>query len=330
MTYNTIAVWIPGQGKPFTNLDHPAKPTRGDGATLRPVRYQITYESTYRYSAPVVGNFNRLRMRPRSGGTQRCEHFDVSVTPTPDRLATYEDLFGNEVTELLVAAPLQRLRIQVDAMVATTAPMPPPEGSWSDLHAERYRLAAGPYRYHPYGYLHENPQLSGIVDDARAGTPAATLANVTSLVHERFRYESDVTNSQTTTPEFVALGAGVCQDFAHLALALLRSHDIGARYVSGYFFTSPDDQLDTSAEVQTHAWIEALLPVDGDSDPVWFATDPTNAIVAGADHVKIGHGRMYGDVSPVEGTFSGDADSTVEAHVTMRRVPSATDDLEVR
>ncbi len=91
------------------------------------MRYQITYESTYRYSSPVVGNFNRLRMRPRSDGTQRCEHFDVSVTPRPDRLATYEDLFGNEVTELLVAAPLQRLRIQVDATVATTEPMPPPK-----------------------------------------------------------------------------------------------------------------------------------------------------------------------------------------------------------
>src|SRR5450631_1968707 len=84
------------------------------------MRYQITYESTYRYTAPVVGNFNRLRMRPRSDGTQRCEHFDISVTPNPDRVATYEDLFGNEVTEVLVAAPLQRLRIQIDATVATT------------------------------------------------------------------------------------------------------------------------------------------------------------------------------------------------------------------
>jgi transglutaminase-like putative cysteine protease len=294
------------------------------------MRYQITYESTYRYSAPVVGNFNRLRMRPRSDGTQRCEHFDVSVTPRPDRLATYEDLFGNEVTELLVAAPLQRLRIQVDATVATTEPMPPPEGSWSDLQGEHYRLAAGAYRYHPYGYLHESPDLADLVGEVRGSTPAETLRNVTSIVNERFRYEPGVTDARTTTPTFVALGAGVCQDFAHLALALLRSHDIGARYVSGYFFTSPDGEGGTSAEVQTHAWIEALLPVDGDSDPVWFGTDPTNAIIAGRDHVRIGHGRMYADVSPVEGTFSGDAESTVDAHVTMRRVPSPSEDLALR
>jgi len=291
------------------------------------MRYEITYESTYRYSAAVVGNFNRLRMRPRSDGTQRCEHFDVSITPTPDRLTTYEDLFGNEVTELLVAAPLQRLRIQVDATVATTEPMPPPEGSWSDLQTDGYRAAAGAYRYHPYGYLHENPELAELVEAVRGATPADTLRNVTRVIPERFRYESGVTNAHTTTPEFVELGAGVCQDFAHLALALLRSHDLGARYVSGYFFTSPQGEAGTSAEVQTHAWIEALLPVDGGSDPDWFATDPTNAIIAGSDHVKIGHGRMYGDVSPIEGTFSGNAKSTVEAHVTMRRVPTAANAL---
>jgi transglutaminase-like putative cysteine protease len=284
------------------------------------MRYEITYESTYRYSAPVVGNFNRLRMRPTTGGTQRCEHYDVSIEPGADRFNTYEDLFGNEVNELLVAAPTQRLRIQVDATVATTDPMPPPDGPWTEVQDERYRELAGAYRYHPYAYLHEHPVLADLVKEIRGKTPAETLRNVTSIVHDRFRYEAGVTNAKTTTPEFVRLGAGVCQDFAHLSLALLRSHDLGARYVSGYFFTSPDGADGTSAEVQTHAWVEALLPVKGDGDPVWFAVDPTNNIVAGRDHVKIGHGRMYQDVSPMEGTFSGDADSTVEPHVTMRRV----------
>ena len=291
------------------------------------MRYEITYESTYHYSKPVVGNFNRLRMRPETGGTQRCEHFDISITPRPDRQNTYKDLFGNEVTEFLVAAPVQRLRVQVDATVATTDPMPLPEGSWSDLQGEHYRMMAGGYRYHPFNYLHEHPALADLVDDIRGDTPADTLRNVTRLIPERFRYQGGVTDANTTTPEFVAIGAGVCQDFAHLALALLRSHDIGACYVSGYFFTSPEGDAGTSAEVQTHAWIEALLPVDGSSDPVWFATDPTNAIIAGRDHVKIGHGRMYADVSPVEGVFSGDAESTVNAHVSMRRVPTAADQL---
>jgi transglutaminase-like putative cysteine protease len=284
------------------------------------MRYEITYESTYRYSESVVGNFNRLRMRPANEGTQRCENFDVSVEPGPDRLATYIDLFGNEVTEVLVAAPTQRLRIQVDAVVATTDPMPAPAGPWTEVLDDRYRKAAGAYRYHPIGSLHEHPALADMVKEVRGSSPAETVRNVVRLVHDRFRYEGGVTDAHTTTPEFVALGAGVCQDFAHLSLALLRSHDLGARYVSGYFFTSPDGPEGESAEVQTHAWVEALLPVEGDGEPVWYAVDPTNAIVAGADHVKIGHGRMYSDVSPVEGTFSGDAESTVESHVSMRRM----------
>jgi transglutaminase-like putative cysteine protease len=288
------------------------------------MRYEITYESTYRYTAPVVGNYNRLRMRPADEGTQRCEHFDVSVEPTPDRFNTYTDLFGNEVTELLAAAPTQRLRIQVDTVVATTDPLPPPDGDWTEVQGEAYRRRAGAYRYHPYADLHEHEALADMVDKVRADTPGATVRNVTRLVHDTFRYESGVTNAKTTTPEFVALGAGVCQDFAQLALALLRSHDLGARYVSGYFFTSPDGEDGKSAEVQTHAWIEALLPVKGDAEAVWYAVDPTNAIIAGADHVKIAHGRTYTDVSPVEGTFSGVADSTVDAQVTMRRVAASS------
>jgi transglutaminase-like putative cysteine protease len=286
------------------------------------MRYEITYESTYRYTAAVVGNYNRLRMRPADEGTQRCEHFDVSIEPAADRLNTYTDLFGNEVTELLVAAPTQRLRVQVDATVATTDPMPPPDGDWTEVLDEEYRRQAGAYRYHPYASLHEHPALADMVREVRADTPGATVRKVAKLVHERFRYEPGVTTAKTSTIEFVGLGAGVCQDFAQLALALLRSHDLGARYVSGYFFTSPEGDAGTSAEVQTHAWIEALLPVRGDGDPVWYGVDPTNAIVAGRDHVKIAHGRSYTDVSPVEGTFSGDAESTVESHVAMRRVPT--------
>ena len=109
------------------------------------MRYEITYESTYRYTAPVVGNYNRLRMRPADEGTQRCEHFDVSVEPTPDRFNTYTDLFGNEVSELLAAAPTQRLRIQVDTVVATTDPLPPPDGDWTEVQGESYRHRAGAY-----------------------------------------------------------------------------------------------------------------------------------------------------------------------------------------
>jgi transglutaminase-like putative cysteine protease len=281
------------------------------------LRYEIAYRSDYRYDAPVAGNHNRLRMRPFSAGTQRCEHFDVRVDPEAVR-HDHDDLFGNSVTEILVPQRHERLRIEVDALVATTEPLPPPEAAWAVLRTDAYREAAGIYRY----ALRPDDAPDGLrplIDEVRSDSPAETAGRVTTLLHERFEYRSGATTVDTTAEQFAELGAGVCQDFAHLAIALLRENDIAARYVSGYFFTTPDDS-GASAEVETHAWVEALLPVAGDGEHTWHPIDPTNGIPAGDAHVKIGHGRWYGDVPPVEGTFTGQASSEIEAHVTMRRL----------
>ncbi len=281
------------------------------------MRYEIAYTSEYRYDAPVVGNHNRLRMRPVSEGTQRREHFDVRVSPTA-LLEEHDDIFGNHVVEALVAEPHQELRIDVDALVATTLPLPPPDANWPDLMAEAYRAAAGIYRYDPVP-PQELPDLSELAAEVRDETPAATAQRVMELIPQRFEYRAGATRVDSTIDDLLQAGAGVCQDFAQLGCALLRGHGIAARYVSGYFFTTPDAD-GHSAEVDTHAWIEVLLPVAGDDDPVWHGIDPTNAIVAGEHHVKIGHGRVYTDVPPIEGSFAGRAQSTVDAHVRMRRL----------
>ncbi len=292
----------------------PATEPRSGSPTLR---YEITYTSEYRYDAPVVGNHNRLRMRPVSEGTQRREHFDVRVSPAA-LSEEHEDIFANHVVEVLVAEPHQELRIDVDALVATTLPLPPPDANWPDLMAEAYRDAAGIYRYDPLP-PQELPDLDELLAEVRGENPAATARRVMELIPQRFEYRAGATAVDSTIDDLLSGGAGVCQDFAHLACALLRGHGIAARYVSGYFFTTPDAD-GSSAEVDTHAWVEALLPVAGDDDPVWHGIDPTNAIVAGESHVKIGHGRVYADVPPVEGTFAGHASSTVDAHVRMRRL----------
>ena len=281
------------------------------------MRYEISYRSEYAYDTPVTGNHNRLRMRPFSGGTQRMEDFDVRVDPEAAR-HDYADLFGNHVVEILVAAPHQQITIEIDATVATTQPLPAPRALWAELRTEAYREAAGFYRYDTLP-VQALPALDALREEVRADTPAETLQRVTTVLHERFTYTPGVTTVDTTPEEFLAGGAGVCQDYAHLSLRLLRSLDIASRYVSGYFFTTPDGE-GASAEVDTHAWVEALLPVAGEGEPVWHPIDPTNGIAAGDAHVKIGHGRWYGDVPPVEGSFGGQAMSTVDAHVTMRQV----------
>ena len=112
-------------------------------------------------------------------------------------------------------------------------------------------------------------------------------------------------------------GAGVCQDFAHLGLALLRGLGIAARYVSGYFYAPSDDGA--SAEVQTHAWLEALLPAADGGESRWVGADPTNRRLAGPEHVKIGHGRRYDDIPPIKGVFRGGSGSSMESTVRMTR-----------
>ena len=108
----------------------------------------------------------------------------------------------------------------------------------------------------------------------------------------------------------------MCQDFVHLALILLRHEGIAARYVSGYLFAAPEDGGADSVEVDTHAWIEALLP-DEDGEPCWVGADPTNRRLAGEEHVKIGHGRHYGDVAPIKGVYKG-APAHAEHDVSVR------------
>jgi transglutaminase-like putative cysteine protease len=120
--------------------------------------------------------------------------------------------------------------------------------------------------------------------------------------------------------DLLAGGAGVCQDFVHLSLILLRRHGIAARYVSGYLFAAPEDGGTDSVEVDTHAWVEALLPDEGDGEPSWVGADPTNRRLAGETHVKIGHGRHYGDVPPIKGVYRGAAEAEHDVSVRMTRL----------
>jgi transglutaminase-like putative cysteine protease len=115
----------------------------------------------------------------------------------------------------------------------------------------------------------------------------------------------------------------VCQDFVHLGLCLLRHHGIAARYVSGYLFAGGSDERQESVEVDTHAWLEALLPVPGGGEPMWVGTDPTNRVLAQESHVKIGHGRHYADVAPIQGVYRGGANAKLDASVTMTRLERA-------
>jgi transglutaminase-like putative cysteine protease len=143
---------------------------------------------------------------------------------------------------------------------------------------------------------------------------------ISELIPHRFEYRKGATYVDSTIGDLLDVGAGVCQDFVHLGLCLLRHHGIAARYVSGYLFVAQHGDEEESVEVDTHAWLEALLPVLGGGEPVWVGADPTNRGLTGENHVKIGHGRHYPDVPPIKGVYRGAARAELDARVTMTRL----------
>jgi transglutaminase-like putative cysteine protease len=279
------------------------------------MHFAIRYLTEYRYEAPVTDNLNALRVKPATTATQRVDDFVVRVDPEA-RLHQHYDYFGTTVIEFGISRPHDHLSIDVRARVKTTSPEDPPEARWAELEEAAYRAAAGEFLL-----TDGEPdvlELDELVGLSRGESPLATVRSLVELIPDRFEYRPGVTFVGSTVADLLETGAGVCQDFAHLSLLLLRRHGIAARYVSGYLWAPPNgDEGADSAEVETHAWIEALLP--GDGEPMWVSADPTNRTLGGETHVKVGHGRFYADVPPVKGVFRGAGGAELSASVKMTR-----------
>jgi transglutaminase-like putative cysteine protease len=278
------------------------------------MNFSITYSTAYEYDQPVSEQHNILRVMPASTDTQRVHSFELRVEPTA-HLYRHRDYFGTEVVSFNVAARHERLEIEARSRVSTIAPSPPPQGPSGGIEAESYRREAGEFLL-PWSRVGAVDRLAEIAGEVRASTPLETVEALCTLIPERFEYRPGVTYVGSTIDELLAGGAGVCQDFVHLALAVLRRESIGARYVSGYLF-APGENGRRSAEVETHAWLEALLPGEDGGESRWVGADPTNSRLAGEVHVKIGHGRHYADVPPIRGVYGGQAQADHELSVQM-------------
>ena len=283
------------------------------------MNFAIRYLTKYDYDAEVVDNLNALRVKPAGNGHQRCDEFSVRLMPEV-RLHRHADYFGTEVVEFEVSRPHRSLTIDVRARVSTRPAPEPPQATWDALREPGYREAGGEFllqtddaRGHPV--LQELLTTVG-----SASTPLATVLLTSELIPGRFEYRQGATYVDSRVVDLLEAGAGVCQDFVHLGLCLLRHRGIAARYVSGYLFAAGDAGQAESIEVDTHAWLEALLPMPGGGEPVWIGVDPTNRVLADETHVKIGHGRHYADVPPIKGVYRGAACATLDASVTMTRL----------
>jgi transglutaminase-like putative cysteine protease len=281
------------------------------------MRFQITYSTGYEYTEPVRDNLNVLRVKPATTRHQTLDDFSLRVDPEA-RLHQYRDYFGSEVIEFGVTEPHGQLTFEARMRVTTVEQDVDPNEPWSAIEAEDYRAAAGEFLLLADG-LPANGRFGQIAADVRAATPLETLLALADAIPDRFEYRSGATFVGSTVDDLLEGGAGVCQDFVHLGAMVLRSHGIGARYVSGYLFAAGKDDEQDSIEVQTHAWLEGLMP-DVDGERRWIGVDPTNRGRAGATHVKIGHGRSYQDVPPIRGVYRGQAEAKLTAGVQMRRL----------
>ncbi len=286
------------------------------------MRLDIRYRTTFTYDDHVRESHNELRACPATDDRQQLIAYRVTVSPSARALA-YTDYWGTRVDAFGVRAPHDVLEIIAEAAVETARRRPivhiPTfddlrDPAFVDLHAEY--LAPTRHTEWDDAIAAQAQRLA----ELNGPDVVRTLLALHGFVGARLQYVPGSTHIGIGVDELFALGKGVCQDYAHLAVALCRSVGLPARYVSGYLFTRNDatgEEVEDGgiARVQTHAWFEAAIPGFG-----WFPLDPTNRMEVATRHVKIGHGRDYDDVPPLRGLYSGTATPHVDATVEIRRM----------
>jgi transglutaminase-like putative cysteine protease len=284
------------------------------------MRLDIRYRSRFHYDSPVWESQNELRACPISDDHQRLLSYRVLVSPTA-RVLSFTDYWGTRVDAFGLRRPHTVLEVTAEAAVETSAPPPPvADPHLDELGLPEFVVAQGEYLgpTRHTGWDDELRAVAGQARDAAGPQVAAVVLAISQLVHESLSYDTDATEIGISAHDVWARRGGVCQDYAHLAIAMCRSIGIPARYVSGYLFAA-DASGQTAAtgdvvEVATHAWFEAALPGAGR-----LALDPTNGRAVGEEHVQIGHGRDYDDVTPLHGVHSGSAAVELDAVVEIRR-----------
>jgi transglutaminase-like putative cysteine protease len=288
--------------------------------------YSIRHLTRFRYSRPISESIMETRMNPRSDSNQHCLTFSLSVSPRC-RVFSYRDHLGNNVQHFDIPGEHTQLVIVAESVVEQ---QPLPEvprflapDAWSALDD---LIDTGDYweMLLPSAFAAETPalvELAAKLDVTRRDDPLMVVQELNQRLFEYFEYVPRSTRVDSPIDEAILNGRGVCQDFAHTMIALLRHIRIPARYVSGYLYRSREDH-DRSTPDATHAWVDVLLPHLG-----WVGFDPTNNLVAHHRHIRTAVGRDYSDVPPTHGVFRGTTDSElyVAVQVEASDLPPALD-----
>jgi transglutaminase-like putative cysteine protease len=290
---------------------------------------EIRHVTQYHYDHAVRESVMELWMQPQKSPRQRLVRFDLDLEPAA-QLFSYADTFGNAVYYFDVPQPHKELTIIACSAVETEPPEPLPAaldlGEWDRLRSGFVQGDCFDF-LRPHGYARETEALHAFVvergwDALKRRDPLTAMVQLTEAIYSAFGYEAGVTAADSPIDLALAAGRGVCQDFAHIMLAICRSWGLPARYVSGYLFTDRKhgDRSDPDA---THAWVEVFLP-----SLRWVGFDPTNNTLAGERHIAVAVGRDYGDVPPSRGVYKGGGESHLGVAVTVRRPRAALSEPE--
>ncbi|NTU54239.1 MAG: transglutaminase family protein [Chlorobiaceae bacterium] len=279
---------------------------------------KVEHSTVFEYEEPIYETATEVRLHPASDtGSQRCASFSLQLTP-PATVFEYTDFYGNKVHHFNILQSHRQVRIEATSVIETFT-----------------RAANGLYEEDEIllldflaesRYVHFDPSIRALANTFTSIEDTYQKAlEICRQINHSFRYEPGVTDVHSTSAVVMALGRGVCQDFAHIMLAVCRLVNLPARYVSGYLFgggSTPEGRDEAS-----HAWCEVWCG----SEKGWTGFDPTHKTLLVDDrYIKIGTGRDYGDVPPVRGTYKGTSSEKLSVSVRVNSLENTVDTSESR
>lgn len=278
-------------------------------------RLRVVHSTGFAYHSPVTSSYNEARLTPRSDARQNVIVNRVETVPAT-RSYRYTDYWGSAVTAFDLHAPHNELEVSGLSVVETEVGHRPAEAdqvTWDDVNGEAIKDRYDEMLSYTE-FVARNRQLLSTAKKITKGlTPQEAVEEVCRFIYSEMEYVPGTTGVHTTAVDAWTDRKGVCQDYAHLTLLMLRGLGIPARYVSGYLHPDPDAEIDDTVQGQSHAWIEAWTGG-------WWGYDPTNDTPITEQHVSVGVGRDYADVSPLKGIYTGGGATDLDVIVEITRL----------
>lgn len=288
------------------------------------MQYKITHTTVYEYDEPASLCHNLALLKPRNTAAQICQNVQVHITPEPDVINEYEDFFGNRVFYFAIQHEHKHLNVTVTSKVDNSAPtlQQYPSVTWEKTTQQLSESA--PVNADLKQFITDSPMIQIDEETLQYARISFTVdrdlveacRDLTQRIFKEFRYSPGFSTIATPIREVMKKKKGVCQDFAHLAIACVRSLGLAARYVSGYLETiPPEGEEKLVGSDASHAWFSVFVPGAG-----WVDFDPTNNLMPAAQHITIGWGRDYSDVTPLKGVILSGGGHSLTVSVDVQRM----------